>query len=161
MLLELSELLDENRVLVLIALACAVWLVHRALSLRASVARARAFEESRREIAAYLAEGSITPETAQLLLSHAPVDAKGEGGAAPAQDAGKSLAEAVSWGCLGKKTAGKLVAARQGMTEQAWADAVKLTIDGMPVDDAIALARARSGPAASPIPAGNAIPAGA
>lgn len=50
------------------------------------LARAREFERSRRELAAYVAEGSLAPEDAERLLSvNAPGGVKsGRGGARPA-----------------------------------------------------------------------------
>jgi hypothetical protein len=42
-----------------------------------SVVRARMAETSRREIAAYIAEGSITPEEGERLLTASPKERKG------------------------------------------------------------------------------------
>ncbi len=43
----------------------AIWIVFTSLK---SISRSRALEESRRELAAYVAEGSMTPDDAEKLL---------------------------------------------------------------------------------------------
>ncbi len=48
---------------------CLAWIVFGTF---ASVAKARAFERSRRKIAAYVAEGSIAPDDAKRLISCGP-----------------------------------------------------------------------------------------
>ena len=42
-----------------------------------SIARTRAQEQSRREIAAYIAEGSMTPEDGAALLAAGPAERRG------------------------------------------------------------------------------------
>jgi hypothetical protein len=60
-----------------------------------AVAQTRAREQSRREIAAYVAEGSIAPQDAALLLA----------------DLEKKVVDAVSWGVMGPEKGQKLIAA--------------------------------------------------
>lgn len=98
--------------------------------------RARAFEQSRREIAAYVAEGSITPEQAATLLAVGPA-------AGDAEDASMKLAQAVAWGSVDQEDASKLVEARDGADEANWKRMVDLVIEGMPVEDAVKLGRAK------------------
>lgn len=67
----------------------------------------RAKETTRREIAAYVAEGSISPEDARKLL------ASGAG-----EELEKKIGDAVAWGSISpKKAEGLLRAAREGRAE--------------------------------------------
>jgi hypothetical protein len=122
----------------------AVWIV--AWTIKRSV-QARAFEQSRREIAAYIAEGSMNAQDGATLLAVQTKPAK-------PKDAAKRLAMHVALGNVNKKEAKTLAEARAGVTEATWCEMVDLCIRGLPVEEAVKLARSRSGPA----PAG-AVPA--
>ena len=107
--------------------------------------QARAFEQSRREIAAYIAEGSIKTEDGASLLAVQPEQCK-------PKDAARRLADHVAWGLVNKKEAKALTEAREGVSEATWCEMVDLCIRGLPVEEAVKLARSRSGPAASAAP---------
>jgi hypothetical protein len=64
-----------------------------------SVIRSKHREESRREIAAYVAEGSISPQDAALILSAGPDEFR------------KSVADGVAWGTISAKNAERLLSA--------------------------------------------------
>ena len=69
----------------------------------------RAKETTRREIAAYVAEGSISPDDARKLL------ATGAG-----EELERKIGEAVAWGSISaKKAEGLLRAAREGRSDDA------------------------------------------
>lgn len=104
--------------------------------------QARAFEQSRREIAAYVAEGSMNAHDGATLLA---VQSKPD----KSQDAAKRLAAHVAWGGISKKKAKVLTAAREGVSEATWCEMVDLCIRGLPVEEAVKVARSRSGPAAA------------
>lgn len=108
------------------------------------IARARAFEHSRREIAAYVAEGSIAPEDAAKLLSRKDPGRK---------DPGRRLAQALSWGGVNKREVDALVKIRAEVDDDAWGEMVDLVTGGMEVDPAIRLVRSRRAPSTSPNPA--------
>jgi hypothetical protein len=67
------------------------------------VLETRARETTRREIAAYVAEGSIAPEDAQRLLANG------------SEELEKQIGNAVAWGMISaKKAEGLIRAAREG-----------------------------------------------
>ncbi len=111
------------------------------------VITARAFEASRREVAAYVAEGSITPADAAALLA---VNGEAEDSASDAakeaakKDPAKKLASMVAWGSIKKSDAARLVEARANVSESVWAEMVNLVSKGMPVAEAVRLATLRS-----------------
>lgn len=107
--------------------------------------RKRSFEQSRREIAAYVAEGTISPDQAATLLTVS-------GPVSKAQNAGRKLAQALAWDQVEKADARKLVEARAGADDEMWREMVDLVMDGMSADDAIKLVKSgsKSGPAAAP-----------
>jgi hypothetical protein len=63
----------------------------------ASVLNTKHREESRREIAAYVAEGTISPQDAAALLSAGPDDLR------------KRVADGVAWGTISAKNAERLL----------------------------------------------------
>jgi hypothetical protein len=105
------------------------------------------FEKSRREIAAYVAEKEITPEQGVALLSIYRMPSEAEKSEATKDDAGKKLAGLVAWGSIEQSDAAKIIAQRHHMNEERWHELVELVEADMPVDEAIALTKARSGPA--------------
>ncbi len=142
----LDQLLDfanHNKLLAAIAIAGPFVLLWVLIHTVGKTMRARAFEESRREIAAYVAEGTIPPEQAASLLALGTPDQSEKAG-----DAGKRLAELVAWYQVSSKDAAKLVAQRSEVDEPAFAEMVDLVANGMGAEEAIKLVRARkSGPA--------------
>jgi hypothetical protein len=59
------ELADEHLGWMLLALIAVVWIV---FGTTASMSKRRAIERTRRELAAYVAEGSICPDDAERLI---------------------------------------------------------------------------------------------
>lgn len=136
--------------LLLVGLGLLIW---HAIRIVGETIQARAFEESRREIAAYVAEGSIAPAEAATILA---INSPGEEPASePAKkDPAKKLASLVAWGTINKKQAAMLVEARARMPDDAWAELVTLAGKGMPVPEAIKLVSLRAAPAEdAPAPA--------
>jgi hypothetical protein len=121
-----------------------VWII--GWSVKRSV-QAKAFEQSRREIAAYIAEGSMNAQDGATLLAVQSNPRK-------PQDAAKRLAQHVALGMVNKKEAKALAEAREGVSEETWSQMVDLCISGLPVEEAVKLARTRS----APVP-GAAVPA--
>lgn len=70
------ELLDEHMYVVVVAIIGLVMLLGGLIRAVTSVVATNARERSRREIAAYIAEGSITPEQGERLI-RADVNAEG------------------------------------------------------------------------------------
>ena len=68
----------------------------------ASVAKNRQREQTKREIAAYVAEGSITPDDATKLLTAEPDRIR------------QQVAEGLAWGTLSAKGAERLLKATEG-----------------------------------------------
>jgi hypothetical protein len=140
----LLEFAQRNVLITLAALAAVVIVIGIVLDQVKAMVRSTAFEASRREIAAYVAEGSIKPEQAAALLALGPPEDKSKTTA----DAGKRLAELVAGYEVSTEDAAKLVAQRHEVDEAVFAQMVDLVAEGMGVDEAIKLARARqSGPA--------------
>ncbi len=143
MLQQLLDFAKHNEFLAILAIAGPLLLLWVLIHTVGKTLRARAFEESRREIAAYVAEGTIPPEQAASLLALGAPDQPEKAG-----DAGKRLAELVAWYQVSSKDAAKLVAQRSEVDEPAFAEMVDLVANGMGAEEAIKLVRARkSGPA--------------
>ena len=70
------ELLDDHMYVVVVAIIGLVMLLGGLIKAVTSVVATTARERSRREIAAYIAEGSITPEQGERLI-RADVNAEG------------------------------------------------------------------------------------
>lgn len=150
---EILQLLRENRTTILWILGGVGLLIYVVSDHIAGVRKRRAFEESRREIAAYLAEGSITPEAAAMLLSHRhgkrtvfTAGVSGEQSSDVSGSADQRLAKAVSDWDVDKDDARRLIDERPNLSDAAWAHAVDLVIRGMSHDDAIRLAKSRPTP---------------
>lgn len=94
---------DDVAILFIAALAAMVlivWLVFRSM---ADVMKTRQIQQTRREIAAYVAEGSISPEDAVRILS------------TDSSDLERQIGTAVAWGTLSAKRAAELLkTAREG-----------------------------------------------
>lgn len=128
----------------LVGFGVLVWSIVRVIG---NVITARAFEASRREIAAYVAEGSIAPaEAATLLAIHGEDEDAGADVAKEAakKDPAKKLASMVAWGSIKKSDAARLVEARAKVSESVWTEMVNLVSKGMPVAEAVRLATLRS-----------------
>ncbi|MFI4898135.1 MAG: hypothetical protein ACIARR_09940 [Phycisphaerales bacterium JB059] len=94
---------DEVIPILIITLIGAVVLTLIIFSNVRRVLETRARETTRREIAAYVAEGSIAPEDAQRLLANGSDELE------------KQIGNAVAWGMISaKKAEGLLRAAREG-----------------------------------------------
>lgn len=107
----------------------------------------RDFEESRREIAAYVAEGTMTPETAaKLLASRAQPSVAQESGDEDNADPDAKLANALTWGSIEKKHAAALIARREELNDAQWRRAVNLVCEGMDPEQAVKLALASGAP---------------
>ncbi len=65
----IADLMKDNAWLPIIMVVGSLIAIMAIVSEFTRTARARAFEKSRREIAAYVAEGSMTPEQAERLLA--------------------------------------------------------------------------------------------
>ncbi len=65
---ELTELLDNHMYVVVVAVICLAVLAGSLLKAITSIVATNARERSRREIAAYIAEGSLTPEQGERLI---------------------------------------------------------------------------------------------
>ena len=65
------QLLDQHLGWILVAVVAIFWIV---FGTTGSVLKRRAFERTRREVAAYVAEGSIPPERAERLLAVRSLD---------------------------------------------------------------------------------------
>lgn len=150
---ELAKFLLNNTIVSVGILIAMVTITHYGLTFIRGLHRDKLFEQSRREIAAYMAEGSIPPDAAIKILAMRPQDDEEEEDEEGGEDPAMKLAGAVGWESLDKKDASKLVEARSTMDDKDWGNAVNLTLKGMPVTDAIALARNRSGAAAKAAPA--------
>lgn len=126
-----------------------IWWVVKTIG---DVLMTRAFEASRREIAAYVAEGSISPaEAATLLAINSEPD---ESSAETAKkDPAKKLAGMVGWGTIKKRDAALLIEARSNVPESVWGEMVTLVSKGMPAAEAIRLASLRGVSQAPPQPA--------
>lgn len=61
------ELLDSHMYVVVVALICLALLINSFLRAITAILTTQARERSRREIAAYVAEGSLTPEQGERL----------------------------------------------------------------------------------------------
>lgn len=72
------QLLDQHMYVVVVALICLAVLVNSLLRSLTAVVTTQARERSRREIAAYIAEGSLSPEQGERLVK-AEVDRSGRG----------------------------------------------------------------------------------
>ena len=95
--------MDEVIPVLLIAITGGVVLVLIIFSNVRKAIETRERESTRREIAAYVAEGSISPEDAQRLLNSG------------AEELEKQIGNAVAWGMISaKKAEGLLRAAREG-----------------------------------------------
>ncbi|MCC6678777.1 MAG: hypothetical protein IT436_16720 [Phycisphaerales bacterium] len=132
----IADLMKDNAWLPIIMVVGSLIAIMAIVSEFTRTARARAFEKSRREIAAYVAEGSISAEQAAALLAIGP-----EGKAA--NDPSIRLAQAVAWGSVDKEDASQLVEAREGIDEDSWKQMVDLVLEGMSTEDAIKLARSK------------------
>jgi len=132
------EILKDNEALPIILLIGGAVIILTLIDGLTKVARTRAFEQSRREIAAYVAEGSISPQDAAALLAVSRRPARKED-----EEPSRKLAKAVWWSEVNKKEASKLVEARAGADEATWKEMVDLCIAGMPVHDAIKLAKSK------------------
>jgi len=75
----LAGIQNEELLVPLVAMACGFVIALFAISCGVvkSIARTRAQEASRREIAAYVAEGSMTPEDGANLLAAGPPQRRG------------------------------------------------------------------------------------
>ncbi len=62
------NLLDDHMYVVVVSVICLAVLVSSFLRAMTTVLTTHALERSRREIAAYIAEGSITPEQGERLI---------------------------------------------------------------------------------------------
>lgn len=65
---DLTELLDNHMYVVVVAVICLAVLAGSLLKAITSIVATNARERSRREIAAYIAEGSLTPEQGERLI---------------------------------------------------------------------------------------------
>ena len=65
---QVLEVLDDHMYVVVIALICLALLAGSFIRAITSVITTQARERSRREIAAYVAEGSLTPEQGERLM---------------------------------------------------------------------------------------------
>jgi hypothetical protein len=65
---QIIDVLNEHMYVVVIALICLAVLVNSFIRALTAVLTGNAREKSRREIAAYIAEGSITPEQGERLM---------------------------------------------------------------------------------------------
>jgi hypothetical protein len=65
---ELTQLLDNHMYVVVVAVICLAALAGSLLKAITSIVATNARERSRREIAAYIAEGSLTPEQGERLI---------------------------------------------------------------------------------------------
>lgn len=114
---------------------------------KASTRTAEAFEQTRREIAAFVAEGTIDADKATAMLAIRPpnqelLDAvrKDE---ESSQDPAIKLSEWHAWGGVDQETVEVVVSARQEVNEKSWAEIVEMVIAGMPATEAVQLAKAR------------------
>ena len=78
------------------AVVVTVWIIATKL---AEVFKTRAQEQTKREIAAYVAEGSMTPDDAARLMNK------------PSSDFEKKVADAVAWGTIKPEKAAELIRA--------------------------------------------------
>lgn len=92
--------IDES-VLILIAMLGGIAIVISLLITVASMAKTKQREQTRREVAAYVAEGSIKAEDAAQLLSAEPDQLRA------------SVADAVAWGTMSAKNAERLLNAAE------------------------------------------------
>ncbi len=143
----LGEFMDFFRATSFIRLIVILWggyyIVTTSLEVVRDILKNREFEHSRREIAAYVAEKNITPDQGVALLSIYRMLSKEE--EAETEDAGKKLAGLVAWGSIEQSDAARIIAERHHLTEDRWKELVELVEADMPVDEAIALIKARSG----------------
>lgn len=102
----------------------------------AGVFTRRAIEQSRREIAAYVAEGSIKPEHASLLMNMGEEQFDGND---PTQRLAKKVAE---WQ-VDEDDAKRLGSFRQEVSEDIWRETVEMVIAGMPAEAAMEIGRGR------------------
>jgi hypothetical protein len=93
--LTLARIGDEE--LVLIGMLGGIAIIIALLITVASMAKTRQREQTRREVAAYVAEGSIKAEDAAQLLSAEPDQLRA------------SVADAVAWGTMSAKNAERLL----------------------------------------------------
>jgi hypothetical protein len=117
--------------------------------------RTTAFERSRQEAMAYVAEGSMTAEQAAAMLAieqklRKPESDEESEESESKKDAGARLASALSWGQVEKDDADALIAARTEVDETTWSQMVDYAIEGMDAEAAINLAKARSRPGGMP-----------
>ena len=68
----LIDVVENNMYIVVIALICGSILVNALIKAVTTIMTTRAFERSRQEIAAYIAEGSISAEQGERLLRARP-----------------------------------------------------------------------------------------
>lgn len=87
---------DEDKIIILLALVTAGVLVYTIGSVR-KVLETRYREQTRREVAAYVAEGTIKPEDAARLLE------------APSDDVRRKIADGVAWGTIKPEKAESLL----------------------------------------------------
>ncbi len=107
--LTLASFDNEVLPIVFVALLGAIILTAIVFSNIRKVFETRAKETTRREIAAYVAEGSISPDDARKLL------ATGSG-----EQFEKQIGDAVAWGSISAKKAESLLrAAREGRSDDA------------------------------------------
>ncbi len=132
-------LLKDHPFALLIATLLVLFVSCVVLDAITKMVRSRAFEQSRREVAAYVAEGSITPDDAAKLLSVSRPSKK---------DPSKRLASYVAWCQISQKDASKLVDVRSKVDDEGWRELVDLAVEGMSADDAIKLVISRQRPPA-------------
>lgn len=98
--LTLARIDDEIAVIAIIAGAVIVlvWIIAATLD---SILKSKHKEETRREIAAYVAEGSISPNDATAILN------------AGDEEVRKSIADGVAWGTIKPKDAERLINAQR------------------------------------------------
>lgn len=130
------EFIENHPIISLGAGFLALALVSSVLSGIKGITRAIAFERSRREALAYVAEGSMTHEQAESLLAAGSKRKKPEG------DPETRLAEAISDWEISKEDADKLISARSEVDADTWRRMVDLSVHGMGVAEAIKLAKA-------------------
>lgn len=153
---ELIKLNDGRLFALAIGLGFLIWAISAQI---AEVRKRRAFEESRREIAAYVAEGSMSAEAAALLLAQRlgkkpKLDVNITAGTESELHPDQRLARAVSECDVDEDDARELIDQRHQFDDLGWKHAVDLVCQGMPVKDAVRLAKVRkSGPAAEALTA--------
>jgi len=91
--------MDEVIPILVISIGGAVFIVWLVFSNIRRALETRAKEVTRREIAAYVAEGSISPDDARKLLGSSTLDAENK------------ISDAVAWGVISPKKAEELIRA--------------------------------------------------